>query len=375
MRARLAVLGRWLTQRVGWIALALAAAVLLLGSVLVFPRLLYPLISNRELDQAQVMGKDRIQLQNERLKLQNDARTTLLQGLGGVVVLLGAWFTYRQLAIGREQLRHSINSSREQLRVAEQGQITERFTRAVDQLGSDQLDVRLGGIYALERIARDSADDRVAVVEVLAAFVRHHAPWPPKRPSEHPADNGVSMTVTWLRRRMPDVQAVMTILSRADWRDTSVELQLNDTDLRAAFLPDARLHNAYLREVHLESAVLPRAVLRVHLRNAHLQHALLRDADLEGVNLQRAHLEEADLRGARLGRARLASADLRGAKLAGADLRGAKADTTTIWPTGFDPVAEGVVLDEPADGEQPGPKLGAEQERERLTPPARQPPA
>jgi hypothetical protein len=60
------------------------------------------------------------------------------------------------------------------------GQITERFTRAIDQLGAtDQrgkpkIDVALGGIYALERIARDSKDDHPQVVEVLTAYVREH---------------------------------------------------------------------------------------------------------------------------------------------------------------------------------------------------------
>ena len=37
--------------------------------------------------------------------------------------------------------------------VAQEGQITERFTRAIEQLGSDKIAIRLGGIYALERVA------------------------------------------------------------------------------------------------------------------------------------------------------------------------------------------------------------------------------
>jgi hypothetical protein len=51
---------------------------------------------------------------------ENAVRTTLLQGLGGAAVLLGAWFTWRQLHTARE------------------GQLTERFTRAVDQLGKTE---------------------------------------------------------------------------------------------------------------------------------------------------------------------------------------------------------------------------------------------
>src|SRR5829696_6253474 len=69
-------------------------------------------------------------------QVQNEVRTTLLQGLGGAFLLMGAFFTYRQVHTARE------------------GQITERYSRAIDQLGRvEQLDVRLGGIYALERIA------------------------------------------------------------------------------------------------------------------------------------------------------------------------------------------------------------------------------
>jgi hypothetical protein len=53
--------------------------------------------------------------------------------------------------------------------------VTERYTKAIEQLGSDKLDIRIGGIYALERIARDSARDHPTVIEVLAAFAREHS--------------------------------------------------------------------------------------------------------------------------------------------------------------------------------------------------------
>src|SRR5215204_2392989 len=105
----------------------------------------------------------------EGLKAQNEVRTTLLQGLAGVVLALGAYFTYRQVMLSRTQVQ-----------ILQQGQITERFTRAIDQLGHAQLDVRLGGIYALERIVRDSPADRATIGEVLTAFVRTHSPWLPQ---------------------------------------------------------------------------------------------------------------------------------------------------------------------------------------------------
>jgi hypothetical protein len=263
----------------------------------------------------------------EGLKAQNEVRTTLLQGLGGVALLVGAYFTYRQVANSREQLAHS----REQLQIAQQGQVTERFTRAVDQLGSHAVDVRTGGIYALERIARDSAADRATVVEVLTVFVRHHAPWPSaERPRIVEVLTGLvrrRAPVAKLQTRAPDVHAAMTVLGRAPWRDRSIELQLNDTDLRKVYLPDADLQGAFLNRAHLEGAGLRGVVLRrADLRHAHLQDAWLSEADLEG-----ADLHDADLRGARL-----MGACLDGADLSGADLRGVREDAKTTWPTGFD---------------------------------------
>ncbi|TKK85217.1 hypothetical protein FDA94_26455 [Herbidospora galbida] len=58
------------------------------------------------------------------------------------------------------------DTTRRTFRLGEQGHVTDRYTKAIEQLGSDKLDIRLGGIYALERIARDSARDHPTVMEV-----------------------------------------------------------------------------------------------------------------------------------------------------------------------------------------------------------------
>jgi hypothetical protein len=94
----------------------------------------------------------------DRVDLESKSRQTLAQILGGAVLLVGLYFTAQTL------------------RTTHEGQITDRFTKAIDQLGKDTLAVRLGGIYALERIARDSESDHWAVMEVLTALVREQAP-------------------------------------------------------------------------------------------------------------------------------------------------------------------------------------------------------
>jgi hypothetical protein len=233
----------------------------------------------------------------EGLRAQNEVRTTLLQGLGGAALLVGAYVTYRQLQTSRE------------------GQITERFTRAIDQLGSEHLDVRLGGLYALERIARDSPADRASIGEVLTAFVRTHAPWPPSLPDQ-PAASAPIEQVPRLQVRAPDVQASIWVLGRGGFARALGQyrwLDLSGVDLR-----------------------------RADLRDAHLGDVDFRSAGLQKAYLGGAHLQGADLDGSRLEGAYLGGAHLDGATLDGTQLEGAVADDRTVWPDGFNWRAAGV---------------------------------
>ena len=96
--------------------------------------------------------------------------------LTGTVGLIGLLFTWRNLSQTRESTQRS-------LELTEQGQITERFTRAIDQLGETddngdpRLEIRLGGIYALERIDKESPERAYhsTVMEVLTAYVRENS--------------------------------------------------------------------------------------------------------------------------------------------------------------------------------------------------------
>lgn len=239
-----------------------------------------------------------------------------------------------------------------QLAIAREGQLTERFTRAVEQLGNDRPDVRLGGIYALEQIAHASDRDRPAIAEVLTAFVQGHAPWPPRLEGQ-PREEIDLGDLPPLRAWAPDVQAAITVLGRRASTGTPDTLDLSMVDLRRAELSRANLENAILRRAGLHRVILPGANLRaaalsrtlleradlrdVQLESCVLRRADLRGADLGGANLTSADLEQCDLRGAILG-----GADLRGARLTGARLEGAVDTASTSWPESFDASARGV---------------------------------
>jgi hypothetical protein len=132
--------------------------------------------------------------------------------------------------------------------VAQEGQITERFTRAVEQLGSEKMEIRLGGIYALERIARDSEKDHWTVMEVLSAFVRENAPLGDKLDAD---DDEEKIKEERKNAKMAtDIQAALTVIGRRKYVEIEVyeNIDISDCDLRKAELKQADLQGAILQK-------------------------------------------------------------------------------------------------------------------------------
>ncbi|MFD9703856.1 pentapeptide repeat-containing protein [Lentzea sp. NPDC059081] len=187
---------------------------------------------------------------------------------------------------------------------SQQGQYTDRFNKAIEQLdksGADHLQARLGGIYALERLGKDSARDQPVVTEVLSAFIRsttstRSADWP-STAAKCP-DKPVST----------DVQAALTVLGRRDARnyENDVRPDLNGACLRQASLQGAYLTGANLSKADLGGSDLSGAVLALaDLRHTEfssensphtlLLHTIMYGADLRGTKFTGAYLGGADL--------------------------------------------------------------------------------
>ena len=242
------------------------------------------------------LSEDRV----KQLELEDDFRKTLAQIVLGVGSIFILYFTWRRARAGDATVR-----------IMEQGHITDRFTKAIEQLGrvdSDRpnIEVRLGAIYALERIAIDSPRDHWNIVEVLTAYVRQNAPTLPD--------------VAYVAGAKPrtDIQAVLTVLGRR--RTVSKRERPNQNmDLSLSRLSEANLVSANLQRATLSEANLQEA--RFYL--ADLQAAELFKANLQGASLSNANLRGASLRVANLQGASLSVADLQGAKPLKADLQGA----------------------------------------------------
>lgn len=274
-----------------------------------------------------------------RLELQNSVRTTLLQGIAGLFLISGAYFAWRQLQLGRQQLRQTLDTSTAQIQLSREGQTTEQFSRAIEQLGHERPGVRVGAIYALEQIAKTSAQLRAPIHELLSAHIRFESTWAHHDPAtlaamEESPDNASEPPL--LKVRAPDVQAAVTVLGRRCELPGEV-IELQSVDLRAAYLGNANLQRAILGRSMLAKADLSRA----DLSDAWLRRVNFRGANLTAVVLHRAMLCDSILSGA----------NLSGADLTGADLQQAKCDDTTVWPEGFEWRAAGVTHEAASPGQ------------------------
>jgi len=248
------------------------------------------------------------ELKNSQNTVQNTVLTTSIQGFGGLFFIVTAvisWFNYK---------------------ATEDKQIAERFSQAVDLLGKENnIACNLGGIYALEQIAKDSPEKyHWTVMEVLTSFIQNRSPLSSDSQANQVATQDDFLPVS------TDVQAALTVIGRRGHQNDPkakticldstnlTKANLQGAYLQRANLETANLEGANLKDAYLKGAYLQGANLRgANLKNAYLQGAYLQEANLEGADFSKSHLE-----GAHLNLSELKNTDIREAYLQGADFTG-----------------------------------------------------
>ena len=227
----------------------------------------------------------------ESLHGTGDSVSTTVRNLGLVIggviaVLLAIW---RSLVATRQA-----DTAQHQTAIAQQGLLNERYQKAAEMLGNENLFVRLGGVYALQALIAEHPEEYyVSCMRLLCALVRN-----PPADIHFPLLSDREMT-RWgggIRLR-PDVQAVMDMMRSRD--DRLIELERKErfeVDFRGA---DLRGSN---------------------LRSVNFTGVDLRDADLSGAYAAGANMSRVGLSGARLYKTILASTNLSGALFSGADV-------------------------------------------------------
>ncbi|OBI22006.1 hypothetical protein A5712_13905 [Mycobacterium sp. E2327] len=304
-----------------------------------------------------------------------------------VVAIATAVVAYGTFQVSKQ----TVHLSEETLQANTRQQASDRFAKAIEHLGSDNVDVRLGGIFALDKLAWDTPSEHANVYKVLASFVRGHAVLgkdacadsnPPGVVRGSPAPTSVAAVTSpaptplaavtsplptsaastdaastgW--RPKEDIQTAIYLVGKRDRQydatNESVDFShaclrgasfleekvadysdanMNSSDLRRANFGHTKLENAYLMGATLDDALITEAKLRgARLSFAWMLRAGLGKADLRGAHMAEAHMANADLSSANL-----CSADLSGADLSGANLTDIVYDDKTIWPSGFQP--------------------------------------
>jgi hypothetical protein len=163
---------------------------------------------------------------------------TALPGLAALIALIFTW----------QSINATTDATTRQLQVAEQGQVTDRYNAAITNLGSSSVDVRLGGIYALQRIMQDSPRDQPTVVAVLCAFVRNHA----NAATANSVNPSASQRTSPAPGHPPtDIQASLTVVGT---RNTALDSSATVVDLTDAAIAGAELSGANLRGANLTRA-------------------------------------------------------------------------------------------------------------------------
>ncbi|WP_328977226.1 pentapeptide repeat-containing protein [Streptomyces canus] len=251
---------------------------------------------------------------------------TMLVAIGaGAVAAAGLIYTHRSHKQTERMFLHTREKDREQAELTREGQVTDRYIDAIKLLGSEKMTERLGGIYSLERIMKDSERDHSTIVEVLASFIRQRASI---------SEGLKEIDATY--RAPEDVHAAITVLSRRPLRDGEDAILLSDTDLRGLHMLGGRLDGmtlggAFLDHGRFWDVSIEKANLTmVSLRNANFYGGSMTGSMLHLARLDDAHLTGVKMVGANMESARFIRTMLQGVDMTGVHLSGAIMDGVAL---------------------------------------------
>jgi uncharacterized protein YjbI with pentapeptide repeats len=246
----------------------------------------------------------------QRADALNAVRQSLLAAAAGSTVAVGLIFTARTYLLSKR------------------GQHTDRYLKSMGLLASERKAERVGAVFALEQLMRDSRHDQDVVEQVLTSFLRERSPAVGAIDGQALGARNESSTPE------ADILAAAVVLGRQSRRSGSSRLDMSELDLRNARLAGSNFRNANLQKTLLSGADLSRSDLRgADLTDSDLSSCSLASANLRGTNLRRARMlqveasdsimAEAVLEDADLSNATLTRSDLRYANFSKANLRGA----------------------------------------------------
>lgn len=193
--------------------------------------------------------------------------------------------------------------------------------REIHESSVPNLEVRIGAIYALERIAQDSLRDHLQIMEILCAYIRENAPALDLEPTEPPFKKASPRT---------DIQVAINVLGRRSKKQIRLEqekrfrLNLNNTNLSGVDFRSGNFTAALFVESRLEFASFQDCELNgTYLSGALLNFTNFRGAILKGTRCDRVIFNRPTVPSGSMYPATLANSFFLLAKVYGVSFRGA----------------------------------------------------
>lgn len=174
-------------------------------------------------------------------------------------------------------------SASDRAKTSKEEHITNRINKAVEQLcAKEHIESRIGGLYALERIAQDSERDHITIMKIICAYVRQNA-------KAHQSNTDDTY------RPQADIQTAILILGhRWEWES---RLEYEASKKYQLFLPDTNLQRMDLEGSNLSKAAMNKTEFNFsYLEKADLSGALLMGANFQSTFLKECKLDYAALR-------------------------------------------------------------------------------
>jgi hypothetical protein len=282
-----------LLEHLAWPLLAVVILAAILWSVWWIPKFYAAGLPER------AVNKDGQLALVDRIDAEQNTRGLIVQLIGGMVVLGTLYRGWREFQRDQHQRSYDMRHRTEELALTRQNIVDERFSRAINQLGSENRDVRLGGILSLDMLARANPEYHWPVLDVLASYIQEHT-----RESHAAAERAAEAgCLTELPPLPNDIYFALYALTNRNTANDSLANSYIDlsntclTNARIAAFADMRWCD--LSNSHAENACF---------REVDLLKANLAGASMIGSDFERANLTQANLNGAVLDNASLIDA-------------------------------------------------------------------
>jgi len=116
----------------------------------------------------------------------------------------------------------SAKAASEQALIANDAKITDRIAKAVEFLGNEKENIRIGAILSLERIAKDSPRDHQVIFEQISVFIKNKLENKPRHSDE------IIGIIIKNKSYFRDVNLAIEVIGRRNFKNDSLQIDLSN---------------------------------------------------------------------------------------------------------------------------------------------------